>query len=259
MNVATVRGVRIQSLAVALAAVVLCAAAAAAVDSSMDDRAAHAALESIARKGEFNPEVKVPGFDRERVKRLSDTATKRGLAELDRLRTKQGLADAGVPGKGDKGDASLPTVAGRVVVALSSSMPEAMLTSYLQQLDGRRESLVVMRGFVGGAHQARPTGILMERIRRKVAGDPKSGHYLVETVVDPLFFQQLGIDKVPAVAYLDGVQSLAHCDQEDYSKATVVYGAVSIEAALKEARKAGATVPDSVIARYRGSGWERRP
>ena len=92
-----------------------------------------------------------------------------------------------------------------------------------------------------------------------VNSDPKSGHYLVETVVDPLFFQQLGIDQVPAVAWLDGVQSLAHCDQEDYSKATVVYGAISIEAALKEVRKAGASVPESVIAKYRGSGWERKP
>lgn len=249
--------VRMRTLLLALAGVALSASAA---DPTMDDRAAQAAREGLSRKGEFKPDVKVPEYDRERVKTLSDTATQRGVAELDRLRAKQGgFGDnAGAPGKRDA-DANSATVAGRVVVALSSSMPDAMLASYMQQLDRRRESLVVLRGFVGGAHQAKPTGILMEKIRRKVAGDRKSGHYLVETVVDPLFFQQLGIDKVPAVVYLDDVQSLAHCDQEDYSKATVVYGAVSIEAALKEARKAGATVPDSVIAKYRGSGWERRP
>lgn len=256
LRLAPPRRVRSRTLLLVLAAVALSASA---TDPSMDDRAAHAAREGLARKGEFKPTLKVPEYDRERVKALSDTATQRGVAELDRLRAKQGgFGDRGsAPGNRDQADA--PIVAGRVVVALSSSMPDAMLASYMQQLDRRRESLVVLRGFVGGAHQAKPTGILMEKIRRKVAGDQKSGHHLVETVVDPLFFQQLGIDKVPAVIYLDGVQSLAHCDQEDYSKATVVYGAVSIEAALKEARKAGAAVPDSIIAKYRGSGWERKP
>ena len=241
-------------LLIALLASVLSASAA---DPSMDDRAARAARGGLSRNNEFKPNVQVPAYDRERVKALSETATRRGVAELDRLRAQQGR-DVGLPGARDD-DPNTATVAGRVVVALSSSMPESMLTSYMQQLDRRRESLVVLRGFVGGAHAAKPTGILMERVHRKLASDPKSGHYLVETVVDPLFFQQLGIDQVPAVAWLDGVQSLAHCDQEDYSKATVVYGAVSIEAALKEARKAGASVPESVIAKFRGSGWERKP
>lgn len=248
---------RVRALLLTLLAASLSASAA---EPTMDDRASQAAREGLARKNEFAPQVKVPAYDRERVKALSDTATKRGAAELDRLRAKQAaLADAAGTANGVGAEPNAPILAGRVVVALSSSMPEAMLTTYMQQLDRRRESLVVLRGFVGGAHQARPTGLLMERIRRKVAGDQKSGHYLVETVVDPLFFRQLGIEQVPAVVYLDKVQSLAHCDQEDYSKATVVYGAVSVEAALKEARKAGAAVPDSVIAQYRGSGWERKP
>lgn len=247
-----------RTLAVGLFAVVLSASAA---ETSIDDRGAQAARDALTRKGELKPEFKVPDYDRERIKALSETATKRGSAELDRLRAKHGGFgdDAADTSAGDPSGSGSPVLAGRVVVALSASMPESMLTSYMQQLDRRRESLVVLRGFVGGAHQVRPTGVLMEKIRRKVAGDKTGGHYLVETVVDPLFFQQLGIDKVPAVAYLDGVQSLAHCNEEDYSKATVVYGAVSIEAALKEARKAGASVPDSVIAKYRGSGWERKP
>ena len=33
----------------------------------------------------------------------------------------------------------------------------------------------------------------------------------------------------------------------------------AIESALREARKAGAKVPDAVIAKYRGSGWEHKP
>jgi type-F conjugative transfer system pilin assembly protein TrbC len=230
-----------------------------AADRSMDERAANAAREGLARKGQFKPSVGTVETHRQRVQALSERATRRGLIELDRLRAKQDLPEAGVPGSTHKADETAPNIAGRVVVALSSSMPEAMLTSYMQQLDRRPESLVVLRGFVGGAHKVKPTGLLMEKIRRKVAGDPQRGHYRVETVVDPLFFEQLGIDKVPAVAYLEGVQSLAHCNQEDYSKATVIYGAGSIEAALKEARKAGAAVPDRVIAQYRGIGWEHTP
>jgi type-F conjugative transfer system pilin assembly protein TrbC len=144
-----------------------------------------------------------------------------------------------------------------VVVAISSSMPDSMLTTYLQQLDGRPESLVVLRGFVGGARRVKPTGQFIERIRRKSSG-PKGPHYAVETVVDPMLFQQLGIDEVPAVAWLAGVQDLSHCNDEDYSKAIVIFGAASVESALREARKVGASVPDAVLARYAATGWEHR-
>lgn len=245
----------VRGLLVGLAAAVLTTSAA---DPSMDERAAKAAREGLARKkAEIQSQVQIPADDRKRVKTLSDIATRRGDAEIERLRAKQEVPER-VDGAGVR-DAKPAALAGRVVVALSSSMPEAMLTSYLQQLDPHRESLVVLRGFVGGAHVVRPTGTWMERLLRKVPGDPNGGHYRVETVIDPLFFQQLSIDQVPAVAWLGGVQSLAHCDQEDYSKATVVYGAASVDAALKQARKAGAAVPERVIAQYRGTGWERRP
>jgi type-F conjugative transfer system pilin assembly protein TrbC len=228
------------------------ASAHAADPPSADTRASTAAKAGLARKGEYHPDVRMTTVDRERVKALADQGQARAATEKERLK-------AGAPAKDHVTTASSQSpVSGRVVVAVSSSMPEAMLTSYLQQLDGHPESLVVMRGFVGGAKAVRPTGQLMERLRRKSATDPHGSHFNVETVVDPLLFRQLGIDQVPAVAWLSGVQDLSHCDEEDYSKATVVFGAVSVEAALREARKAGAAIPESVIARYRGTGWERK-
>lgn len=223
-----------------------------------EDRAVESARQGIARQKEYKTDFKVPAYDRGKVKALADRANERGAAELERLRSGE-RSSGGLLARRDMETQTRPTVRGRVVVALSSSMPEAMLTSYLQQLDGKPESLVVLRGFVGGAKTVQKTGLWMEKVRRKQSGAANGLHVDVETVVDPLFFRQLGIDRVPAVAWLDGVQTLAHCDQEDYSRATVVYGAVSVESALKEARKAGATVPDVVIAKYRGTGWERRP
>lgn len=236
-----------------------CAAAGgAAQHAPMRDAAVDAARQGLENAKGVHPQLVMPDYDREQVKALSQKAAKLGAAELERLRAKHPLpGDAPGPARPHEPDRA--SLAGRVVVALSSSMPEAMLASYMSQLDGRPESLVVLRGFVGGAHAVRPTGVLMERIRRKTPGDPKGAHVQVETVVDPLFFRQLALDQVPAVVWLAGVTELAHCDEQDYSKATVIVGAVSVEAALREARKAGANVPEAVIAKYRGIGWERKP
>lgn len=228
-----------------------------------DTRASDTARKGLSRQGEYAPSFKVPEYDRARVKALADQANKRGEAEFARLKAKGALGTENLsPPDGDaaagESRVARKPVEGRVVVALSSSMPEAMLASYMLQLDRHPESLVILRGFVGGAQKVRPTGLLMEKIRRKRAGDSRGDHYAVETVVDPMVFTQLGIDQVPAVAYFHGVQELSHCDEEDYSKAVVVFGAVSVEAALREARKAGARVPESVLASYRGVGWERK-
>lgn len=252
--------VRMRTLSAVLGISLLGGAVAWAADdaAAAAERAAAAARAGTARTGEYKPSVKIPEYDKERVRALAAQGTKRGAAEYERLKRQGPLADAARKhGPAEEAGPQRKPVPGRVVVALSSSVPEAMLASYMQQLDGHPESLVVLRGFIGGAHTVGPTGILLERVMRKTAA--KNGpHVRVESVVDPMFYAQLGIDKVPAVIYLPGVQALAHCDEEDYSKAAVVYGAVSIEAALKEVAKLGVNVPPSVISHYRGSGWERK-
>lgn len=251
--------VRMRTLSISLGLALLAVAMAWAADEPITaDRAAAAARAATQRTGEYKPLVKMPGYDKERVQALAAQGTKRGAAEYERLKQQGPLADAARKhGPAEEPGVKNPAVAGRVVVALSYSMPEAMLLSYMQQLDGHPESLVVLRGFIGGAHTVGPTGLLMERIMRKTSAQT-GPHARVETIVDPMFYAQLGIDKVPAVIYLPGVQSLSHCDEEDYSRAAVVFGAVSLEAALREIAKLGVEVPTTVISKYRGSGWERK-
>ncbi|MGH8459347.1 MAG: hypothetical protein ACRESV_08350, partial [Nevskiales bacterium] len=60
-----------------------------------------------------------------------------------------------------------------------------------------------------------------------------------------------------AVAWLPGVQDIKHCDQENYQAAVVVYGASSVEAALREINRNGGVVPPAVLKRFRSHGWEQ--
>lgn len=186
-----------------------------------------------------------PTYDEARVKALAEQAQARSRVELQALIERNG-GESESPADEDSQDA--PKVAGRLVVALSSSMPEQMMRDYFEQLSGHPEAVVVLRGFVGGAEKVAPTGKLMERLMRKTS-DRAAGHHAVEVLVDPLLYRQLGVDRVPAVAWLDGVEDISHCDQEDYDAAVVVYGATTVSAAMKEASKLGARVPKDLLKR----------
>jgi type-F conjugative transfer system pilin assembly protein TrbC len=142
-----------------------------------------------------------------------------------------------------------PVLSGRLVIALSSSMPEATLREYMRQLDGVSEAIVVLRGFIGGARTVKPTGLWIEDMRRRDPTCHTCGHRRVEVVVDPLLYRSLAINKVPAVAYLPGVQDLKHCDAETLQAVPVAYGAVSVSAALKQLTKDGAAIPAELIER----------
>jgi type-F conjugative transfer system pilin assembly protein TrbC len=144
-----------------------------------------------------------------------------------------------------------PLLAGRLVVAISSSMPEQMVREYARQLDGVPEAILVLRGFVGGARTTKPTVEWIERSLRKNPGDMLGLHYRVEVVVDPLAFRMLGISQVPAVTFLPGAQDLRHCDAELLSTARVAYGAVSIGGALKALAPA-VSVPAHLAKRFGG-------
>ena len=144
-----------------------------------------------------------------------------------------------------------PLLAGRLVVAVSSSMPEQMVREYARQLDGVPEAIIVLRGFVGGARTTKPTVEWIERALRKNPADMLGAHYRVEVVVDPLAFRMLGITQVPAVTFLPGVQDLRHCDAETLSAARIAYGAVAIGGALKALAPA-VTVPPHLSKRFGG-------
>lgn len=230
------------------------------VDPNRVENLANKAMQN-AQKPPFDfSKLVVPKYaDQDHVKELANTGRQRGDAQFQVLKQQRqdAAAAAGVELPEDKpkpGEAREP-VAGRLVVALSSSMPDKMLHDYMVQLDNKPEAIVVLRGFVGGAKTVGPTGILIEQARRKSAADRHKGHFMVDVVVDPLVYQSLGIDKVPAVAWLDGVQDIRHCDQESFNASVVAYGATNIETALKEIKRNGGSVPDAVIKKFEGKPW----
>lgn len=199
-----------------------------------------------------------PWEDEARVERAAETANRNGRAALEAM-----LAKRAAPAKStavgdarDTGDAkestSPPKLPGRLLVALSSSMPEAQLREYFRQLERLPEAIVVLRGFVGGARTVQPTGQWLERIRRKTPDCVECEHVRVETVVDPLAYRNLKITRVPAFSYLAGVETLSHCDEDDWGRADVVYGATTVRAALEALAKRDARVPRELIHRLGG-------
>ena len=235
--------------------IVLAALSIAAADAPDVVELANTARERAAQV--TPPAVQGNAAGQDRVRALAEQARARARAVLPATRAAIDAA-TGTASSSTPATSTRPPLAGRVVVALSSSVPESMWRDYLAQLDGHPEAVVVLRGFEGGARTIRPTGQLVERLRRKVANDPKKGHRSVEVLVDPLLYTALGIDRVPAVAWLPGVQDIRHCDQETYAAATVVYGAVAVEAALKTIHQRGGRIPPTVQRAFAGRGWEQR-
>ena len=216
------------------------------------------------------PAVTLPSAhkDKEKLRLLAEQARRRGIERMKEMSAQhQDSADAPMPGgagaarrqasagpttPSNNSTTSTRPVTGLLLVALSSSMPEQTLREYMAQLDGVKGAVVALRGFVGGATQMKPTGRWVELMRRKDAARMERGHYNVDVKVDPLIYRNLGITQVPAVAYLDGVIELKHCDEDKVANVPVIYGATTVSSALREIRKAGGTVPEDLIREMEG-------
>jgi hypothetical protein len=247
--------------------VAIVAAAAMVVSAAEADKPTHRELAEIAKQRAAAAAERVKQLkpatvaNPQHVEEVAKVGLERGTAEFERMaeieRQKHAAELARAKGEGklppgvEEKPAKAP-VSGRLVVALSSSMPDEMMRDYMRQLEGVPEAIVVLRGFVGGAHKVAPTGIWLERVRRKQPDCRDCPHFTVEIVVDPLTYQMLGITKVPAVTYLPGVQDLKHCDADILNAGSVAYGAVSVRAALKAVRSKQVDVPDELIRRLGG-------
>jgi len=211
-------------------------------------------------------EVQPGQFDRERAQRDAAGATEKARLEVERqaaerrARTdvtvsisEKGLQVNAPPDAAAAPAADKPALAGRLVVAISSSMPEQMVREYARQLDGVPEAILVLRGFIGGAHTVKPTVEWIERALRKQPGEFDGPHYRVEVVVDPLAYRMLDIRQVPAVTFLPGVQDLRHCDAQTLTASRIAYGAVSVAGALKALVPAIA-VPARLVKQLGGGG-----
>ena len=219
-----------------------------APSAQIQRQAQQSATRADQRGKESKVTVKLPtqAQDQEKLRALVEQAQAHTAAESRRVaKDVFGQKDPSPPTR-----AALP---GTLVVALSSSMPERMIRDYLMQLDGVKGSVVVFRGFIGGAQQVKPTGVYIERIARRDLNDRNRGYYIVDMKVDPLVFRDLHITQVPAVAYRPTVSELKHCDAETLSAAVVVYGASSVSSSLRELKRRGVDVPEQVIRQMEGS------
>lgn len=230
-----------------------------AADQAATPSASALAETAQQRKKDVKLDVQVPRYaDEAKVRALAETGRTRGKAELERMNQAYQEQQKAERVKVDGAPKEKIPMAGRLVLAVSSSMPQATLREYFAQLDGIEEAVVVLRGFIGGASAVKPTGLWMEQATRTVAGDMRQPHRALNVVIDPLLYRDLGIERVPAVAWLPDVQDIRHCSEETYKAAVVVYGATSIESALREINKNGGQVPETLIARVGGRAWHQK-
>ena len=238
----------------------LAGAVAAAPNPSPDPAALAQEAERRAQQYQLSVTPPPPYVDMETVRRLADIGRQRGQQQFNQFMPQQQTSRALSPALGGRSVPPSPNPSlqtpppGLLVVALSSSMPAQTLREYFAQLDGHRDAVVVLRGFIGGAHAVKPTGQWLEALLRQHGDCRDCGHYRVNVVVDPLAYSGLGIEQVPAIAYLPGVSQLQHCHHEQFKAAALIYGATSIDYALDVARKDGAAIPESVIKGFGGRG-----
>jgi len=119
----------------------------------------------------------------------------------------------------------------RLVVAVSSSMPEATIRRYVELLDGNPNAVVAIRGTIGPPTYIKPTMRWMQHILCGTTdfSVDRSRCRQVNVDLDPRFFQMFGIEKVPAVVYLPD-PSVLRFDGKPRSKDFLVfYGDVDLQ------------------------------
>lgn len=136
----------------------------------------------------------------------------------------------------------------KVFLFVSSSMPVSTLRTYAMDLDALNDPnfVMVLRGFVGGMKQVRPTLDFIEKIAVReedcrISEGKKCDMFRVNIEIDPMVFQKFHIEQVPAIAYAENVQAID--TQQSIGRegnlsgemdAAVVYGDASIEYALEQ-------------------------
>ncbi|MDA8090391.1 MAG: type-F conjugative transfer system pilin assembly protein TrbC, partial [Nitrospiraceae bacterium] len=129
----------------------------------------------------------------------------------------------------------------RIYLFISSSVPEATLRTYIEQIAGLSDPNieVVMRGFIGGMKYMGPT---LKFIGRLLEKDPSCGLsrglYGVNVEVDPLLFRRYGVLQVPAVVYVPDIEVLGPGSEglgrnAKVGKAYAFYGDAALSYSLK--------------------------
>ncbi len=135
----------------------------------------------------------------------------------------------------------------KVFLFISSSMPVGTLRTYARDLDTLNDPnfVMILRGFIGGMKQVRPTLDFLQKIAVKdeecrIGEGKKCDMFRANIEIDPLVFQKFQIGQVPAVAYLKNVQAIdtkqsigLEGNLSGVVDAAVVYGDASLDYALE--------------------------
>jgi type-F conjugative transfer system pilin assembly protein TrbC len=138
----------------------------------------------------------------------------------------------------------------RIYVFVSSSMPIQAIRNYAASITkfGDTRIMMVLRGFVEGAGKIQPTIDLVGRVLQRESGcnpltDGECEILPVPFGVDPLLFRRYGIDRVPAVVYVNGIKaedaSLSECDAKNaaISEYWTVFGDAKLEYLVGQIKK----------------------
>ena len=134
----------------------------------------------------------------------------------------------------------------RLYIFISSSVPVSTLRTYVSVIDQLKDPRVflVMRGLVDGIGSMTPTikffgKLLAKDINCDVLAQ-KCESYTAQISIDPHLFPKYGIENVPAVAYVKGVNLVDAGRSEGEAEnlngtqnAYIVYGDVSVERGLE--------------------------
>lgn len=130
----------------------------------------------------------------------------------------------------------------RIFIFISSAMPDQVIRNYLAaSAPILNETVLLLRGFVGGISRIKPT---LNYISRILCGESPAGSSDCLTgVIDinPALFRDLGIDRVPAVAYLPDGPASSGCDATESSgqpEGIISHGDASLPWHLDKIQKA---------------------
>jgi len=140
----------------------------------------------------------------------------------------------------------------RLFIVISSSMPDNIVKEYLRTVTEniRGHATVLMQGLVGGVVKMRPTVDYIKRVS-------ENGTY-VGVEVHPDIIKTYGVEKVPAVLYIkdfDPINDNGNGITVKSKEYQIVYGAVSLEGAVKEIYEKYPTKGLSkILSRLKGEG-----
>ncbi len=120
----------------------------------------------------------------------------------------------------------------RIYLFISSSVPESVLRRYVRDIAELNEPniKIVMRGFIGGVRYLKPTMKYIAGLLKKDENcdmlTEQCEVYRINIDIDPLLFRRYGIDRVPAVVYVDGIKKVGVERSEGSEKGYRVTGDV---------------------------------